>query len=409
LFYHTFRSLRHRDYRLYFAGQIVSFTGSWMQSAALLWFVYDRTGSPSWPPLLLSAQVGPTLLLGAYAGAVADRVAKKKYIMITQSLFTVVAVAMALGFAAGQAEPQLVLIAAFVNGLIQAFDVPGRLAYVSDLIPREDLINAVGLNSLLFNAARAVGPALAGCIFLLAGEGNVVLGTTICLALNALSYFGVLLALFLIRAEGQPSSDAGARGHWLDGIRYVLDRPKLAGLIVLTGAFSVFAWPTLTLLPAYTRLALFRQEKSYSILLCALGLGALAAALTTATFGNVARRRAFLLLGSTLGAAGLYALALFPAFVPALAACAALGFGLILYLSTGQSTLQLGLPGRVRGRVMALWAVTLSASAPLGHLTFGAAAETFPILQVLQTMAVGVVAVICGLILLLRGEWPSSE
>jgi MFS family permease len=404
----TFRSLRHRDYRLYFSGQIVSVTGSWMQSTALMWFVYDHTGNPAWPPLLLTAQVGPTLLLGAYAGAVADRVTKKKLILCTQLLFFAVAVGLTALFAVGLAAPELVFAAALLNGIIQAFDLPARLAYVPHLIPKDDLINAIGLNSLLFNAARAVGPALAGQIFLAVGEGEVARGTTICLAVNVASYGAVLLALLRIRVAGTPAGDGTNRGHWLDGMRYVKDRPRLAALVLLTGAFSTFAWPTLTLLPAYTRLELFRQEKSYSILLSGLGLGALAAAVTSATFSSVARRRGFLLGGSGLGAAGLLALALVPVFVPAIAACAALGFGLILYLSTGQSTMQLDVPPAVRGRVMALWAMTLSASAPLGQLTFGSAATVMPVSQVLLMMSAGVVVVFAGLVAVTRGGFRTT-
>ena len=135
----TFRSLRHRNYRLYFLGQIVSFTGSWMQSAALMWLMYDRTGDPRWPSWLLVAQVGPTLLFGAWGGALADRVPKRQLVIRTQTAFLVNAVLLAAMVALDLAVPWLVLALMVMNGVIQAIDLPARLAFVPDLVPREDL------------------------------------------------------------------------------------------------------------------------------------------------------------------------------------------------------------------------------------------------------------------------------
>ncbi|HUR54383.1 MAG TPA: MFS transporter, partial [Gemmataceae bacterium] len=166
----TFRSLRHRDYRLYFLGQIVSFTGTWMQSAALMWLMYDRTGDPRWPSWLLVAQVGPTLLFGPLGGALADRVPKRDLVIRTQTAFLANAVLLGFVVALDLGVPWLILVLVAANGVIQAIDLPARLAFVPDLVPREDLVNAVGLNSLLFNAARAVGPAVAGLLFVIAAQ-----------------------------------------------------------------------------------------------------------------------------------------------------------------------------------------------------------------------------------------------
>ena len=158
----AFRSLRHPNYRRYFLGQLVSFTGSWMQSAALMWLLYDRTGDVRWPSYLLVAQVGPTVLLGPWAGHLADRWPKRDLIMVTQAAFLANAVALAVLVAVGWAAPLLVLGLQLLSGIIQAVDLPARLAFVPDLVPREDLINAVGLNAMLFNSGRALGPAAAG-------------------------------------------------------------------------------------------------------------------------------------------------------------------------------------------------------------------------------------------------------
>ncbi|OWK40806.1 MFS transporter [Fimbriiglobus ruber] len=413
----TFRSLKHRNYRLYFFGQIVSFTGSWMQSAALMWLVYDRTGDPRWPPLMLVAQVGPTVLLGTWGGALADRWPKRSLIFLTQSGFLVTASLLTGLAAADLAEPWLLLAIQLANGTIQSIDLPARLAFVPDLVPRADLINAVSLNSLLFNSARAVGPAVTGLVFLLAdaitgagwlpGVRPVVAGASLCFGLNAVSFVAVLIALRLISVPGV-GAHKNQKGSVWDGFRYVIENPRAGGLLVLTGAICVAGWPALTLFPAYTKLALGLAEKEYSLLVSGLGGGALVAALTTATFGSVARRGFFLAAGAWLMVAGLAGLAAAGGLDTAVASAGCLGFGMILYLSTGQSALQLNLPDDKRGRVMALWAMTLSASAPIGHLMAGQAATVWPIREVLAGMAVGAGVIAVGVLTIAVRGWKRA-
>jgi Na+/melibiose symporter-like transporter len=410
----TFRSLRHRSYRRYFLGQIVSFVGTWMQSAALMWLMYDRTGDPRWPSWLLVAQIGPTLVLGPWGGSLADRYPKRRLVLTTQTAFLLNAIVLTVVVGSGFAVPVLVLALIAVNGVVQAVDLPTRLAFVPDLVPKEDLINAVGLNSLVFNSARAVGPALAGVLFLLAsaaapllpeGTHAVTLGATSCFALNALSFLAVLRAL-----RGIPEPPAHVKtpegGSMWDGLRYLRGHPTLGGLVLLTFVVCVFGWPVVTVLPAYTRMRLGMKEGAYSLLLSAMGAGALGAALATATFGNAARRGAFLLVGVAAGAAGMAGLALAHGPWAAGAGCALTGFGLILYLSTGQSTLQLAVPDAMRGRVMAWWAMTLSASAPLGHLLAGEAVTAFadvgPVLLGMAAGVGGAAAALAGALVLRR-------
>jgi len=399
----TFRSLRHRNYRRYFFGQIVSFTGTWMQSAALMWLLYEYTQDLRWPSYLLVAQVGPTVLFGPFGGSLADRLPKRRLIMSTQVAFLLNAIALTTLVGGGWIFPVLILALQALNGVVQAVDLPARLAFLPDLVPKEDLINAVGLNSLLFNTARATGPALTGLFFLVAGEaapfipGNpnpVAFGATCCFALNAMSFVAVLFALRGIDLPGESTPDPAraSDSSWV-GLRYLMANRRLGGLVLLTLVLCVFAWPTLTLFPAYTRERLHRAEETYSVLVSALGAGALLAAFTTATFGSARRRVKFLILGAFVTAGGIAGLAAFPIPGAAVASAAAVGYGLILYLSTGQSTLQLAVPDRTRGRVMALWAMTLGASAPLGHLFAGQAAERFGLEAVLVGMAAGTGAV----------------
>ena len=412
----TFRSLRHRNYRRYFFGQIISFTGTWMQSAALMWLIYDQTHDVRWPSYLLVAQVGPTVLLGTWGGSLADRSAKRQLIQRTQVVFLANAILLTVLVASGFVLPLMILGLQILNGVVQAIDLPARLAFLSDLVPKEDLINAVGLNSLLFNSARAVGPAITGLLFLAAGEvapllgenvNPVVLGSVGCFALNSVSFAAVLLALRGIRVPGDSQRDSHhPPGSAWDGVRYLLKHRTLGGLVLCTLILCVFSWPTLTLFPGYTRQRLGRAEESYSFLVSALGAGALLAAFITATFGSTARRARFLILGAFVTALGILGLSVVTALPAAVACASAVGFGLILFLSTGQSTLQLAVPDETRGRVMALWAMTLSASAPIGHLFAGQAADAFGVEVVLQGMAAGTGLVALGLALLVaRREW----
>jgi len=395
----TFRSLRHRNYRRYFFGQIISFTGSWMQSAALMWLMYDLTGDPRWPSWLLVAQVGPTLLLGNWGGGLADRYPKHRIIFATQAAFLVHAIVLTLLVSLNLVAPGWILALMAVSGAIQAIDLPARLAFVPELVPKEDLINAVGLNSLLFNSARAIGPALAGLVFLLAdaaapvGMHAVTAGAVLCFAFNTVSFIAVLFALWGMTVpptpEGSKRPEAAASSGW-DGVRYLRENPKLGGLVLVTLVICVFGWPLLTVLPAFTRLHLSRDEKTYSLLVSAVGAGALIAALATATFGTTARRGTFLVIGAVACAVGLLGVSQVGRADLAALGCATAGFGLILYLTTAQSTLQLAVPDTRRGRVMAVWAMTLSASAPLGHLLAGEAVVPFGVTVVLLGMAVGV-------------------
>jgi MFS family permease len=397
----TFRSLSHRDFRFYFSGQVISFVGSWMQSTALMWLVYDLTSDALWPAMMLVASVGPTLILGPLAGWLADRVPKRFLVITTQSLFLMTAVVLSVVVGCFEANPILLLTIQIINGLIQAMDLPARLSFVPDLIPKVDLINAVSLNAMAFNSARFIGPACTGLIYgLINSPRSAALGATICFVINAVSYGVVILALCQIHAGGrgtQPKANPALGA----GLRFLIENRSLGLLVILTGLLCVFTWPVLTLMPAFTKTVVGLQEKAFSLFVSSLGAGACVAAGVTATFGSVGRRRVLLSAGSVIGSLGVLGLAFVaqPMFVAVF--CAMLGFGLITYLSTGQSTMQLRSPDAIRGRVMAYWAMTLSASAPIGHLLAGSAAQYWPVSSVLLVMGIGglvtasLIAVLC--------------
>jgi MFS family permease len=399
----TFRSLRHRNYRLYFFGQIVSFVGSWMQTAALMWLVFDLTTDPFWPPLLLVAVTGPTLILGTLGGWVSDRVPRGKLVFVLQSLLLLSAVVLTVLTLTSWLSPWWMFGLALFNGVVMSFDLPARLAFVPDLIPAEDLINAVSLNALLFNAGRAVGPALAAAVYLLVddmfGATNSRLGSAACFLVNAVSYAAVLVALWMIRTPKPCTTEAKTKtGSAFAGYAFVWQYKPLLGLLLCTALFSTFGWPLMTLFPTYTKNVYHLAEKHYSLLVSALGVGALLAALTNASFGRSGNRQSwFLVIGSIGTTLGVFGLALAPPFPLALACSSLFGFGMILYLSTGQTVLQMRVPAPLRGRVLALWPMALSGTAMFGHLFLGDLARRIPVTTLLTFMGTGLL-VCAGLI-----------
>jgi MFS family permease len=377
----TFRSLRHRNYRLYFFGQIVSLTGTWMQNAALVWVAYDLTHESRWAALVSAAQILPTFFFGAWGGALADRRPKRSLIFLTQSAFLVLALLLAGLTFAGVITPLQLLVVTAASGLVQAIDLPARLAFVMDMAGREDLMNAVALNSLLFNVARVVGPVISGFLMRwLAPEA--------CFFANALSYAAVLWALARMDVAGSVQLGDGSKGlrSLLEGLAYVARRKELAFLLLLAIVLSLCGWPSQTLLPALAHHVLGSDEVGYSWMLSGTGLGALAAAWTLATFGSMEERRKMIRAGVGLVSAGLLALSEARNLPLAMACCGLIGFGLILFLATSQSIIQLSAGEHNRGRVMALWAMTQSGAIPLGSYVAGVAADRLNVPLVLRLL-----------------------
>ncbi|MBY0527630.1 MAG: MFS transporter [Gemmataceae bacterium] len=394
----TFRSLRHRNYRLYFFGQIVSLTGSWMQTTALMWLAYDLTHQSKWPALISAAQITPTFLFGAWGGILADRVPKRSLILCTQSaLLFLAALLAALVWLDWATRWELLAITALA-GAVLAIDLPARLAFVVDMVGRDDLMNAVALNSVLFNVARVLGPMAAiGMLFWL--------GPAACFLTNALSYAAVLWALAMMDIEGTAHHGDDRKGlHALfAGFRALAQRRRLLLLVMMAGTTALCGWPFLTLLPALAENELGLPKLGYGLTLSGTGAGALTAALTVATFGSKARSKRFIAVGVGLVSVGLVVLALVAllgSLVAAVACCAVIGFGLILFLSTSQSVVQLSADEHQRGRIMGIWAMTLSGAVPLGNLLVGPAADRWGVAWVMgaQGMACGMAALGLGIL-----------
>jgi MFS family permease len=409
-----FRALRHRNYRLYFFGQLISVVGSWVQNTALMWLAYQLTRQSQWPALVLTAQILPTFFLGAWGGALADRVSKRALILATQTALLVLAVLLGTLVLIGHVTPWHLLAVSLAAGIVNAIDLPARLSFVMDMVGRDDLVNAVALNSLLFNAARVVGPAVGGLMLTRLGPGH-------CFLINGLSFVAVLVALALMDVNGTSPCPArpGLRGL-LDGWRHVARRPALAGLLVMTGFISLFGWPFLTLLPALADRAVGGTEavatalpiddaadaaahgEGYSHLLVGTGVGALLAALALAALSGPRWRRPFLAAAVVAAAAGLGGLALARDMLPAVVACAVTGFGLVLFNATSQSMVQLSTTEENRGRVMGIWSIIICGAMPLGNLVVGRGADTWGVAPVLAAQGIACVASAVAVLALLR-------
>ncbi len=363
--------------------------GSWTQTTALMWIAHQKTGLAQWPAFLVAVQIGPTFLFGALGGSLADRVPKRRLIVATQSCFlTAAGILMALYYL--DALTLWVMLAImFFHGCVQAIDLPARLAFVPGLVPREDLINAVALNSLLFNAARAIGPAIAGFLLHVSGPG-------LCFLVNAISYLAVLFALRLMtlppEEEIVPAKTPGG------GFGVLSREGRLLALVLVAGLVAIGGWPLLALLPSYAAKVLGRGEDGYSMLLSSVGAGALLAALTAATYGSETRRRRLLFAGLCLVAMALVGMAAASEQIGAMAACILFGYGMIMFFATGQSAVQLSVLNQDRGKVMGVWAMMLSAGVPMGNLVFGPAADAFGLTAVLLAQA-GIVLLAASIIL----------
>ena len=370
------RALRHRDFRLYFFGQFVSLIGSWMQAVAQGWLMHRLTSSAMMLGLLSFAQFAPVLPLALLAGVVADRTERRSLLLWTQSLLLAQAVALAVVVSAGMVRPWMVIALACVYGIVNTFDLPARQSFVIEMTGRDDLPNGIALNSAAFNAARILGPAAAGVLVASLGEAG-------CFGLNALSFVAVLASLVMIRS-GRRATMGGASptipavaSTMREGLAYAWGSRSIRQLLVLLAICAGFGFQYNVLLPVYARDVLHAGARTYGWLFSAFGAGSLVAALRVAVTHHRWALRRHLLLGLTLGGVGLAGFA-WSRWLPGMAMCAALaGFGLILYVSSTNTLIQLTVEDRYRGRVMSLYTLFFVGTSPFGSLAAGAVAQRF--------------------------------
>jgi outer membrane protein TolC/MFS family permease len=366
------RSLRHRDYRLYFSGQFVSMVGTWMQVTAQSWLVYRLTGSGALLGLVAAAGQAPSLVLGLAGGAAADRFDRRRLLVVTQILSLLQAAVLAWLTLTGRVQVWHVFALSVMLGIVNIFDMPARQAFVPQLVPREDMGNAIALSGILLNMSRLIGPAAAGLLIARSGESS-------CFVLNAVSYVAVVISLLMIRAKPVEArvGSAGELARIREGLRYCFEDPERRSILLLLAGVSVAGMPAMMLLPVYSEGILHAGPTGFGFLTTAFAVGALLASAMLARRAEPDELPAVVGKAAAFFGAAIAVLAALRGFGPACCAMFAAGWGMMTCFSGGNIRLQDRSSDAMRGRVMGLFSMTFTATAPFGMLAMGWASDRF--------------------------------
>ena len=384
----TFSAFKHRNFRLYFIGQLVSFTGTWMTTTAQGWLVYQLTGSKALLGIVAAAASAPMLLFATFGGWIADRYPKRAVVVCTQISSMLLSLAMAALVWTKVVQPWHIIALAVLGGITMAFDMPARQSFVIEMTSREDLMNAISLNSSAFNCARIVGPSVAGLLM-------AHISIAACFLCDGLSFLPVIAGLLMMRLPKQQNriaSSGGAIAQALDGFRYVWGHRRVLIILSLFTVVGIFGWSYSVLMPAFAHDVLHLGANGYGLLMAGSGVGALAAALTVASAGHMLPTRTMALGGVWIFSSALVLFAFTRNVYVGVTLLALVGFGLVLYFSTSNTVLQSIVPDEMRGRVMGIWALIFGGMIPLGSLEAGLMADA---IGTPTTMAIG--ALICAL------------
>jgi MFS family permease len=398
----TFAAFRHRNYRLFFSGQLVSMIGTWMQQVAIGWLVYQLSNSAFTLGAVRFLSAIPITLLTLVGGAMADRVEKRRIVIATESTAMVLAFALATLVYFGIIRIWQVALIGLLEGITDAFDIPARQAFIIDMVGKDDLMNAIALNSSLFNGARVFGPALAGVLI-------GVIGLTGCFFLNGVSYVAVVAAYVAMRLPAT-THRVERKPMWhetTEALRYVCGHRVLRAVIFLVTVVSLFGWPYSVLLPVFARDVLHVGAGGYGFLMAANGVGALVGALALASLGDSPHKRelfygglfGFCIMLSVFAQSRIHWLSA--------VALTGSGFFMIILFATANTAVQTRVPDKLRGRVMGIYALAFLGLTPFGSLIAGALAKATS-----ASFAVTTGAVICmtaGLIVMRLTRPPSAK
>jgi len=389
-------ALRHRNFRLFSIGQFISLSGTWMQQVAVAWMVLQLTDSAFSVGLVTTLGGLPMAMFTLYAGVLADRIDKRRFLLLIQSLMLLVAAALAALTLADAITLTWIMVLVACYGVLVAFEVPTRQAFVVEMVGKDDLIHAIAINSSVFNATRVVGPAIAGVLISVAGVAAAFV-------VNAVSFVAVLAALLAMRfpPETRVPVEVNAREAFREGMRFVLERPGPRRLILLTGVVSIFGSSFVVMLPVLARDALGVGAEGYGVLVAATGVGSLAGALILAAFGGRLPRQRLIFLGAgTLGLI-LTVVGWIPWFGVAVVALAVAGCALIFTYVNINTVLQTQAPDHLRGRVMGFFAFMALGMSPLGAFQIGWLSEH---LGVAWAMTLGGIVTVAAVVWLGRSH-----
>jgi MFS family permease len=366
----TFISLKYPNYRLWFFGQLVSLVGTWTQTTAQGYLIYELTKSPEYLGYVSFAGGIPSFLFTLYAGAIADRIPRRTLMVITQSSMLILAFVLAALTFSHTIQSWHILILSFLLGISNAFDAPARQAFVLEMVDREDMTNAIALNSTMFNSAMVVGPAIGGLLYAWLGPGW-------CFTINGVSFIAVIISLLLMRL--QPFTPIQNRGDALsdvkDGMKYVMGHREVRMLIINLFVITVLGFGFLTLLPAWAVVILKGNATTFGFLQAARGVGSLIGALLVAAMGRIKFRGRLWSMGSLLLPVLMVAFAYMRWLIPSLIAMAAVGFATMMILNITNAMVQTRIADEMRGRVMGIYTFFFFGAFPLGSLVAGWAAE----------------------------------
>src|SRR5271157_3236957 len=382
----TFSALRYRNFRLFFFGQLISLTGTWMDITAEGWLVYKLTGSKLLLGVVGVAGSAPLLLFSIWGGWLADHYPKRTVIVLTQSVSMVLAFILSAIVWLGVVRPWHIVLIAFLFGIVLAFDMPSRQSFFIEMTSRDELANAISLNSSIVNGARIVGPAVAGAVMAQSG-------IAFCFFLNGLSFIAVIAVLLMMRlpAHVRPAQKESAWKQALSGFHYLRGNFRVCVLLSLFAVVGVFGWSYAVAMPAFARDILRVDELRYGILMASCGCGALTGALWLATAGHRLPKNKLAFRGVLLLSVMLILFAVNRNYYLALLLFAGVGLGGILFFALCNTLIQTSVPDHMRGRVMGIWTLVFGAMIPLGNLVAGSLAS---LVDVPLTLIIG--ALICA-------------
>ena len=368
----VFRALKHRNFQLFFAGQMISLIGTWMQTVAQSWLVYRITGSAVLLGAVGFASQFPVFVLSTVGGIVADGNSKHRIVIATQASSMCLAFVLAALTLSGRIQVWHIIVLAALLGTVNAFDIPARQAFLVEMVGKEDLLNAIGLNSSMFNGARVVGPAVAGILVASIGEGW-------CFFANAVSYLAVIAGLLAMKLKQRtaPRRSGSAVADVLEGFRYARNTLPIFAILLLLGLVSLVGLPYAVLMPIFADKILHSGPRGYSLLMSAAGLGAMMGALTLATRQGVRGLGRLVALAASGFGVSLILFSLSRSFWLSIVLLVPAGFCVMLLTACCNTLIQTMVPDHLRGRMMGLYSMMFMGMAPLGALGAGVAANWF--------------------------------
>jgi MFS family permease len=366
----TFRALRHRNFQLFFSGQLISLVGTWMQNVAQAWLVYNMTHSSVRLGEISFASQIPVFLFAPIGGMAADRYNRHRLVIGTQVSSMILALILGTLQLTGVIQVWHIFVLSALLGVVNAFDIPARQSFMVEMVGRDDLMNAIALNSSMFNGARIIGPAVAGVLVAAIGEGW-------CFITNGISYIAVIIGLLMMKVEssGRQVSQSSPTEHIIEGFRFVRRAIPIRDILLLLGVISLVAMPYSVLMPIFADRILLGGARTLGILMGATGVGALLAALTLAARSGLKGLGRFPGWAAVAFGASLVAFGLSHNFVLSVALLVPVGYGMMLETTASNTLIQAMVPDELRGRVLAVYTMMFMGMAPLGSLFAGVLAD----------------------------------